>query len=304
MTDMVESTRIYVGGLSYALEDKGLLDMFKDFGQIANAEVVCDRNTRKSRGYGFVTFQNPGSAAKAMSHMNGREVEGRILVVNSADPVKSHPTPGGPGFMPNGGRGQMGQGGMNGGPLDSDPFLGFPGNSGMGPGMGGMNEMGGYGGYMRGGYGRGGFGRGRFGGRFGGRGYFGGRFGGYKVLITGLAPTVDWRTLKDYLRQGGNVTFASTKFDGTGVGEFATLEDAQNACQQLDGSELLGSIIGVRQMTSSEMNSMGEGDMGGFRGRGFRGGFMGRGRYDGYMGRGRFGYGPAYGMPNQRYQPY
>ena len=78
-------TKLFVGGLSWDTEDEALKAAFSRFGALREATVVADRDTGRSRGFGFVTFENPADAAQAARQMNGAELDGRTLRVNPAD---------------------------------------------------------------------------------------------------------------------------------------------------------------------------------------------------------------------------
>jgi RNA recognition motif-containing protein len=78
-------TKLFVGGLSWDTEDEQLKAAFSRFGALREATVVADRDTGRSRGFGFVTFENPADAAQAARQMNGAELDGRTLRVNPAD---------------------------------------------------------------------------------------------------------------------------------------------------------------------------------------------------------------------------
>jgi len=78
------SSKIFVGGLSFNTDDGGLKDAFTQFGEITEAKVITDRDTGRSRGFGFVTMADEGSAQKAIEAMNGTELDGRTLNVNEA----------------------------------------------------------------------------------------------------------------------------------------------------------------------------------------------------------------------------
>lgn len=78
-------TTLFVGGLSWETEERELKAAFASFGALKEATVVIDRNTGRSRGFGFVTFENPADAAVASRQMNGAELDGRTLRVNPAE---------------------------------------------------------------------------------------------------------------------------------------------------------------------------------------------------------------------------
>lgn len=78
-------TKLFVGGLSWDTEGAQLREAFGRFGALKEATVVTDRDSGRSRGFGFVTFENPIDAATAVREMNGAELDGRTLRVNPAD---------------------------------------------------------------------------------------------------------------------------------------------------------------------------------------------------------------------------
>ena len=75
---------IYVGNLPYTYGNQDLEALFSPFGQVTSARVVTDRETQRSRGFGFVTFTDEGPTQQAISEMNGTELDGRPIVVNEA----------------------------------------------------------------------------------------------------------------------------------------------------------------------------------------------------------------------------
>ncbi|MEK9675464.1 MAG: RNA-binding protein [Chloroflexota bacterium] len=76
--------KLFVGSLAWATDSAGLRAAFEKFGEIEEAQVVNDRETGRSRGFGFVTFTDEGSSAQAIAEMNGSELDGRPIVVNEA----------------------------------------------------------------------------------------------------------------------------------------------------------------------------------------------------------------------------
>ena len=76
--------RIYVGNLPWSVGDDELKDMFSSYGDVADSVVIRDRETGRSRGFGFVDLSDDAGAAKAIEAMHGTELEGRDLVVNQA----------------------------------------------------------------------------------------------------------------------------------------------------------------------------------------------------------------------------
>jgi RNA recognition motif-containing protein len=78
--------KIYVGNLSFQLSDQDLEALFSEYGQVTSASVVLDRHTGRSRGFGFVEFDDDNAAMNAIQGLNGRDIEGRTLNVNEARP--------------------------------------------------------------------------------------------------------------------------------------------------------------------------------------------------------------------------
>ncbi len=78
--------RIYVGNLSYSVNEDTLQQMFAPFGQVASANVITDRGTGQSKGFGFVEMPSNAEAQAAIAGLNGKEVGGRALTVNEARP--------------------------------------------------------------------------------------------------------------------------------------------------------------------------------------------------------------------------
>ena len=124
------ATKLYVGNLSYQMTDQQLNELFAEAGNVSSAQVVTDRYTGQSRGFGFVEMASEDEAQQAIAAINGRNVGGRALVVN-----ESRPREGGGGGGRSGGGGSYG-GGSGGG----------YGGGGGGYGGGGGRDRGGYGG--------------------------------------------------------------------------------------------------------------------------------------------------------------
>jgi RNA recognition motif-containing protein len=150
--------KLYVGNLAYSVRDESLQQAFGQFGTVTSAKVMMDRETGRSKGFGFVEMASDAEAQAAINGMNGQALEGRAIVVNEARPREERP-----GGYGGGGGGYGGGGG---------------GRSGGGGGYGGGGRSGGGGGYGGGGYGGGGGGGG---GRspYGNGGRSGGGGGGY-----------------------------------------------------------------------------------------------------------------------------
>ena len=107
--------RIYVGNLSFQTTTDGLREAFSQFGQVADAKVMSDRETGQPRGFGFVTMSSAAEAAKAIAAMNGALLDGRPLRVNEAEERQSRGGGGGGGGFGGGGGGGGGYGGGGGG---------------------------------------------------------------------------------------------------------------------------------------------------------------------------------------------
>jgi RNA recognition motif-containing protein len=128
--------KLYVGNLSYSTTNQDLEQLFGQYGQVASAQIINDRDTGRSKGFGFVEMSSDDEAQAAIAALNGQEHLGRTLTVNEARPKED--------------RGGFGGGGGGGG-------RGGYGGGGGGGGRGGYGGGGGGGG--RGGYGGGGGGR-------------------------------------------------------------------------------------------------------------------------------------------------
>jgi len=129
--------KLYVGNLPYSFRDEDLQQAFSAYGSVSSAKVMMERDTGRSKGFGFVEMGSDAEAQAAIGGMNGQQFGGRGLVVNEARPMEARP----------------------------------PRSGGFGGGAGGGRSGGGYGG----GGGGGGYGGGAGGGRSGGGGYGGGR---------------------------------------------------------------------------------------------------------------------------------
>lgn len=91
-------TNIYVGNLSFRTDDDALRAAFEPFGAVSSAKVVMDRETGRSRGFGFVEMEDGGAAQAAIEGTNGKDLDGRNLRVNEARPREERPRNGGGGF--------------------------------------------------------------------------------------------------------------------------------------------------------------------------------------------------------------
>jgi cold-inducible RNA-binding protein len=110
--------KLYVGNLSYGISDSTLEQMFSAHGQVQSAQVIMDRDTGRSKGFGFVEMGSDQEAKAAIAALNGKEMDGRALTVNEARPKESGGrggSGGGRGFGGGGGGGYGGGGGGGGG---------------------------------------------------------------------------------------------------------------------------------------------------------------------------------------------
>ena len=165
--------KLYVGNLSYNIRDEDLQQAFAQYGSVSSAKVMMDRDTGRSKGFGFVEMSSDAEAQSAINGMNGQALDGRAIVVNEARPREERPGGfggGGGGGRPSGGGGGGGGGFGGGGGRTGGGGGGFGGGGGGGYGGGGGGRSGGGGGYGGGG------GGGRSG---GGGGSGGGGRGGY-----------------------------------------------------------------------------------------------------------------------------
>ena len=137
--------KLYVGNLPYSVRDEDLQQSFGQFGSVTSAKVMMERDTGRSKGFGFVEMGSDADAQAAINGMNGQPLGGRSVVVNEARPMEARPPRTGGGFGGSGGYG----GGSSGG-------------GGYGGGSSGGGRSGGDGGYGDGGRSGGGGGRGGY----------------------------------------------------------------------------------------------------------------------------------------------
>jgi len=133
--------KLYVGNLPYSVRDNDLEQAFGQYGGVTSAKVMMERDTGRSKGFGFVEMGNDAEAQAAIAGMNGQSLGGRSLVVNEARPMEARPprTGGGGGYGGGGGGGGYGGGG-GGGRREG-------GGGGYGGGGGGGRREGGGGDY-------------------------------------------------------------------------------------------------------------------------------------------------------------
>ena len=151
--------KLYVGNLPYSVRDEDLQQSFGQFGAVTSAKVMMERDTGRSKGFGFVEMGNDAEAQAAIAGMNGQPLGGRSVVVNEARPMEARPPrTGGGGFGGGGGGGYGGGGGGGDRSGGGGGYGGGGGRSGGGGGDGGFRSP----------YGGGGAGGGRSGGGGGG----------------------------------------------------------------------------------------------------------------------------------------
>ncbi|CAM8971754.1 unnamed protein product [Rhodiola kirilowii] len=133
--------RCFVGGLAWATDDRALEQAFSQFGEVIESKIINDRETGRSRGFGFVTFANEQSMRDAIEGMNGQSLDGRNITVNEAQSRGSGGGGGGGGYRGGGGGGGYGGGRREGG--GGGAYGG--GGGGYGGGGGGYGGDRGYG---------------------------------------------------------------------------------------------------------------------------------------------------------------
>ena len=85
------SINIYIGNLSYQASEEDLRELFGEFGQIENVKIITDRETGRSKGFGFIEMQNDAEAEESIEELNGVMFQNRELVVNKARPRRERP---------------------------------------------------------------------------------------------------------------------------------------------------------------------------------------------------------------------
>ena len=100
--------KLYVGNLSYEVDSSALEQLFAAHGTVTSAQIISDRDTGRSKGFGFVEMGSDAEAQAAIAALNGKDHGGRALTVNEAKPRESRPSGGGGGYGGGGGRGGHG----------------------------------------------------------------------------------------------------------------------------------------------------------------------------------------------------
>jgi cold-inducible RNA-binding protein len=137
--------KLYVGNLPYTVRDEDLQQAFGAYGSVNSAKVMMERDTGRSKGFGFVEMGRDAEAQSAIEGMNGQSLGGRSLVVNEARPMEARPPrSGGGGFGGGGGGGRSGGGGFGGGGGGEGGFRSPYGGGGRREGGGGGGGRGGY----------------------------------------------------------------------------------------------------------------------------------------------------------------
>ena len=85
------ATKLFVGSLPYSMGDDDLKALFAEYGDVTSAKVIIDRDTHRSKGFGFVEFDDDAAAKKAIDALNNTDVQGRNIVVNEARPQEPRP---------------------------------------------------------------------------------------------------------------------------------------------------------------------------------------------------------------------
>jgi RNA recognition motif-containing protein len=96
--EKIMATKLYVGGLAYETTEKELEELFAAHGTVESVAIIMDRDTNRSKGFGFVEMSSAEEAQKAITELNGKELGGRKLMVNQARPKEDRPSGGGGGF--------------------------------------------------------------------------------------------------------------------------------------------------------------------------------------------------------------
>jgi RNA recognition motif-containing protein len=104
---------IYVANIPFKASEQEFRELFEEFGEVSSAKIIMDRETQRSRGFGFVEMADEAAAREAINKLNGSDFLGKTLVVNEAKPKTDGPRGGGGGGYKSGGGGYGGGGGYN-----------------------------------------------------------------------------------------------------------------------------------------------------------------------------------------------
>ncbi len=133
------SKKIYCGNLPYSVRSSSLEQLFSQYGTVVSAQVIEDRETGRSKGFGFVEMSSSEEATAAINGLNGQEHDGRSLQVNEARPREERSGGGGGGYG-GGGGGRGGRSGGGGGGYGGGGGGGYGGGGGGGGGRGGNRD--------------------------------------------------------------------------------------------------------------------------------------------------------------------
>ncbi|XP_023637329.1 glycine-rich RNA-binding protein 3, mitochondrial [Capsella rubella] len=214
----MSSSKLFIGGMAYSMDEDSLREAFTKYGEVVETRVILDRETGRSRGFGFVTFTSAEAASSAIQALDGRDLHGRVVKVNYANDRTSGGGYGGGGY---------GGGGYGGG------GAGYGGGGAGGYGGGGA---GGYGGGAAGGYGGGA--AGGYGGGYGASGGFGSSGNTYGDVPSATAGAVgDYNGSSGY---GSANTYGSNNGGFAGDGQFGGNPVANSS--QFGGEDQFGSM--------------------------------------------------------------
>jgi len=114
LRSLILGKKLYVGNLTYNVKESDLEELFGQFGTVQSAQIIVDRDTNRSKGFGFVEMDTDAQALAAIDGLNSRDYDGRNLTVNEAKPREARSGGGGGGYGGGGGGGRGGYGGGGG----------------------------------------------------------------------------------------------------------------------------------------------------------------------------------------------
>ena len=94
----MENRKLYVGNLSYSVSEERLRDLFSEYGSVKSVNIITDRETGRSKGFGFIEMSSPPEVREAVQSLNSKELEGRRMKVNEAHPKKDRGSRSGRGY--------------------------------------------------------------------------------------------------------------------------------------------------------------------------------------------------------------
>ncbi|XP_075660691.1 uncharacterized protein LOC142630567 [Castanea sativa] len=244
----MSSSKLFIGGLSYGTDEQSLKEAFAKYGEVVEARIIMDRETGRSRGFGFVTYVSSEEASSAIQALDGQDLHGRRVRVNYATdrarPSYGGGGYGGGGYGGDGGYGNNAYGGGGGGGYGNNAYGGSGGSGGSGGGYGNNS----YDGAASGGYGTGSSGYGS-GGNYQGGG--GGTGSGYSGGGVGYSSGGNYASGNSggYGNTGGNFDVSG------GSGNFASGDGSSIAGSGFEGSTGQG-FGGVDQFGTNEGSSV------------------------------------------------